>query len=177
MPKWLMWELTATLLQPMRPMSLPICSSSVLIFRQVLPALYFRRMKGCSFAATLVEETLKPVQVATSLFHTAIRDNEMELNSVEVEKENLLKDAKIIAYSGYFNDNEKPERIVDGDVDTKWCEVGSALNYVDFDLGEAKTVSGWKLVNAGREDKGTLLPLASCKAETARLKNGRHLTI
>ena len=32
------------------------------------------------FAATLVEETLKPVQVATSLFHTAIRDNEMELN-------------------------------------------------------------------------------------------------
>lgn len=76
-----------------------------------------------------------------------------------------------------FNDNEKPERIVDGDVDTKWCEVGSALNYVDFDLGEAKTVSGWKLVNAGREDKGTLLPLASCKAETARLKNGRHLTI
>lgn len=78
----------------------------------------------------------------------------MELNSVEVEKENLLKDAKIIAYSGYFNDNEKPERIVDGDVDTKWCEVGSALNYVDFDLGEAKTVSGWKLVNAGREDKG-----------------------
>lgn len=38
------------------------------------------------FAATLVEETLKPVQVATSLFHTAIRDNEMELNSVEVEK-------------------------------------------------------------------------------------------
>lgn len=106
------------------------------------------------FAATLVEETLKPVQVATSLFHTAIRDNEMELNSVEVEKENLLKGAKIIAYSGYFNDNEKPERIVDGDVDTKWCEVGSALNYVDFDLGEAKTVSGWKLVNAGREDKG-----------------------
>lgn len=106
------------------------------------------------FAATLVEETLKPAQVATSLFHTAIRDNEMELNSVEVEKENLLKGAKIIAYSGYFNDNEKPERIVDGDVDTKWCEVGSALNYVDFDLGEAKTVSGWKLVNAGREDKG-----------------------
>lgn len=51
------------------------------------------------------------------------------------------------------------------------------MNYVDFDLGEAKTVSGWKLVNAGREDKGTLLPLASCKAETARLKNGRHLTI
>ena len=106
------------------------------------------------FAATLVEETQKPVQVATTLFHTAIRDNEMELNSVEVEKENLLKGAKIIAYSGYFNDNEKPERIVDGDVDTKWCEVGSALNYVDFDLGEAKTVSGWKLVNAGREDKG-----------------------
>ena len=30
--------------------------------------------------------------------------------------------------------------------------MGSALNYVD--LGEAKTVSGWKLVNAGREDKG-----------------------
>ena len=50
-------------------------------------------------------------------------------------------------------------------------------NYVDFDLGEAKTVSGWKLVNAGREDKGYITSACSCKAETARLKNGRHLTI
>lgn len=173
-----MWGLTATLLQPMRPMSLP----NMFKFGVDIPAgaaslILPKNEKVVLFAATLVEETLNPVQVATSLFHTAIRDNEMELNSVEVEKENLLKGAKIIAYSGYFNDNEKPERIVDGDVDTKWCEVGSVLNYVDFDLGEAKTVSGWKLVNAGREDKGTLLPLASCKAETARLKNGRHLTI
>lgn len=124
MPKWLMWELTATLLQPMRPMSLP----NMFKFGVDIPAgaaslILPKNEKVVLFAATLVEETLNPVQVATSLFHTAIRDNEMELNSVEVEKENLLKGAKIIAYSGYFNDNEKPERIVDGDVDTngvKW---------------------------------------------------------
>ena len=106
-----MWELTATLLQPMRPMSLP----NMFKFGVDIPAgaaslILPKNEKVVLFAATLVEETLNPVQVATSLFHTAIRDNEMELNSVEVEKENLLKGAKIIAYSGYFNDNEKPER-------------------------------------------------------------------
>jgi alpha-mannosidase len=106
------------------------------------------------FAATLVEETQKPVQVATALFNAAIQQNEMELGNVEAEKENLLKGARIIGYSGCFNDRETPDRMIDGDVDTKWCEVGSALSYVDFDLGETKAVSGWKLVNAGREDKG-----------------------
>lgn len=87
-----------------------------------------------------------------------------------------MKGAKIIAYSGYLMIMRSPNVSLTG-CRYQWCEVGSVLNYVDFDLGEAKTVSGWKLVNAGREDKGTLLPLASCKAETARLKNGRHLTI
>lgn len=106
------------------------------------------------FAATLVQEDQNPTQVATTLYNTAIPKNDYELNSIEVTKENLLKTARIIGYSGYFNDRETPDRLIDGDIDTKWCEVGSALNYVDFDLGESKTVTGWKLVNAGREDKG-----------------------
>ena len=92
-------------------------------------------------AITDIAEDMAAEQKARSTYDNLLRlcrDNEMELNSVEVEKENLLKGAKIIAYSGYFNDNEKPERIVDGDVDTKWCEVGSALNYVDFDLDEIR---------------------------------------
>lgn len=38
------------------------------------------------FAATLVEETQRPVQVATTLFNTAIPKNEMELSCVEAEK-------------------------------------------------------------------------------------------
>ena len=49
---------------------------------------------------------------------------------------------------------ESPECMIDGDTQTKWCDITGVPNYADFDLGETKNVSGWKLVNAGREDKG-----------------------
>ena len=61
-----MWELTATLLQPMRPMSLP----NMFKFGVDIPAgaaslILPKNEKVVLFAATLVEETLNPVQVAT----------------------------------------------------------------------------------------------------------------
>lgn len=101
------------------------------------------------FAATLVQENNKPVCTASELFRTAL--NPMSVSVQQVQKENLLKNAKIIAYSGYVNEKEAPEYIVDGNNETKWCDISATPNFVDFDLGEAKTVSGWKLVNAGQE--------------------------
>mgnify|MGYP000573886947 CR=1 FL=1 len=33
------------------------------------------------------------------------------------------------------------------------CDTSILPNYVDFDLGENKTISGWKLLNAGQESQ------------------------
>lgn len=105
------------------------------------------------FAATLVQEGNRPATAACELFRTAIKGNSASAQSMQTigAKKNLLKDAKVIAYSGYTNDREKPEFMLDGNMETKWCDVSSTPNYVDFDLGEAKNISGWKLVNAGQE--------------------------
>ena len=51
-----------------------------------------------------------------------------------------------------MNANEKAENLVDGNEETKWCDTSDAPNYVTFDLGSSKTISGWKMVNAGIED-------------------------
>lgn len=105
------------------------------------------------FAATLAKEAQKPVQVATTLFHTGNKENATIVKELEVKKENLMRSAKLLAYSGSINERETPNAMIDGSTKTKWCEVNAALNYADFDLGEAKSVSGWKMFNAGNEDQ------------------------
>lgn len=63
-----------------------------------------------------------------------------------------MKGAKVIDCSGSVNKEEVPENSIDGNEQTKWCDVSPAPNYVVYDMGESKLVSGWKLVNAGIED-------------------------
>lgn len=106
------------------------------------------------FAATLVNELIEPVKVASTHFNTAIKENTVHLNDGDIKYDNLLKGAKVIGFSGSYNEREKPHQIIDGNYNTKWCDVGKHFNYADFDLGESKSLTGWKLVNAGREDKG-----------------------
>ncbi len=101
------------------------------------------------FAMTVADESCPDVVPASELFRTAIKDTDP--SSESVQKVNLLKDAKIIGYSGYANDREMPAFAVDGDVKTKWCDAGAAPYHLDFDLGQVRTISGWKLVNAGIE--------------------------
>lgn len=101
------------------------------------------------FAATLVEESYAPVEAASVLFRT---DNkETSLQAVSKPKVNLLKPEQIIASSGHTNNNEKPAFLIDGNETTKWCDISMLPNYVDFDLGVEKEISGWKLVNAAQE--------------------------
>ena len=49
-------------------------------------------------------------------------------NDEEAVRENILKGAKIIACSGYTNDEEKPDFLLDGKTDTKWCDVSQTPN-------------------------------------------------
>lgn len=103
------------------------------------------------FAATLVNEDVQ-AQPAEPLFRT---NNKAEnADGGTAVKVNLLKGAKVVDKSGEVNNREKAENLNDGNLETKWCDTNAAPNYVAFDLGSAKTVSGWKLISAGDEDSG-----------------------
>lgn len=101
------------------------------------------------FAATAVQEDAPSVVPACEMFRTALKA--APEGKAEAVRTNLLKGAKVIGCSGFVNKREAPEMLMDGDAETKWCDTKEAPNYVDFDLGETKTVSGWKIVNAGAE--------------------------
>ncbi len=101
------------------------------------------------FAATLVHEDYPQVVQASTLFQTALKQEKQLHQNKEV---NLLKQARILDDSGEINEEEKAEFAIDGDLQTKWYDVGSTPHFIDFDLGQAKVIQGWKLVNAGKED-------------------------
>ena len=103
------------------------------------------------FAATLAndDESLTPV---SRLFETSLKGGgQAGLEAAEPELPSVLRGAKIIAVTGECNIRELAPNLTDGDATTKWCDVTQAPNYVVFDLGEQKTVSHWKLLNAGSE--------------------------
>ena len=51
-----------------------------------------------------------------------------------------------------MNAEESAEKLIDGNLETKWCDTSKAPNYAAFDLGSEKEFSGWKIVNAGSEE-------------------------
>lgn len=103
------------------------------------------------FAATLAAEPLQSVVPAAPLFRTGNAPVASGQPVPEASKTNLLKTAKLTACTGFVNDRERPENLTDGDETTKWCDVSRLPNYVEFDLGAEKAVSGWKLVGAAQE--------------------------
>ena len=100
------------------------------------------------FAATAVNEG-PLAQPAGKLFCT---HNKPLSEGQNARPANLLSGAKVVAVSGEANEREKASNLIDGDLDTKWCDTKSYPSYADFDLGESKEVKGWRIVNAGQED-------------------------
>lgn len=101
------------------------------------------------FAATLSQKQNQPIYCASEMFRTSNIDN-VSLKQA-IEKKNIISNAKIIAYSGYVNEDEKPEYLIDGNHDTKWCDISRLPNYVDFDLGHEMEINSWKIINAAKE--------------------------
>ena len=104
------------------------------------------------FAATAATDTDAAIPAAP-FFTTSNRRNDLPSTAArkKMATPNLLLGAKVIGCTGYVNDREKPEFLVDGAADTKWCDVGQAPNIIDFDLGESKEIRSWNLLNAGSE--------------------------
>lgn len=89
------------------------------------------------------------VKTASQMFITGNKND--ELSTTQVVRPNLLKGAKILAKTGQVNDREAAEMMIDGNPNTKWCDTNVAPNYVAFDLGAQKTITGWRLLSAGSE--------------------------
>jgi len=103
------------------------------------------------FAMTAVSDEMEPTVPACRLFLTGNKSDKIDPASATKNHENLLKNAEIIAVSGEVSESEKATNLVDGNLDTKWCDTNQAPNYVVFDLGESRTLSGWSMTNAGAE--------------------------
>lgn len=127
------------------------------------------------FAATL--GTANPaVTSATEPFRLAIKNPKaVEPSSDNTEKPNILKPEYIIGYSGYVNEAERPEFLVDGNDETKWCDVTTGPSYVDFDLGETRPVNGWKMINAGNENPSYITACALLMGRNDKSEEWRTL--
>ena len=121
------------------PVELPAGATSV-----VLPA----DAAITYFAATAVAEGPAAVP-AGELFSTNNKPGQAE--AVKEQKPNLLEGAKVIFSTGAANLRESAENLIDGNNETKWCDISDAPHYTVIDMGETKSVSGWRLVNAGQE--------------------------
>ena len=102
------------------------------------------------FAATLAVENAPQVRPASSLYRTSLLPSGASMKSAK--KENLMRRATVLSYSGQVNDKEQAKFAIDGDETTKWCDISLNPNYIVFDLHQPCEVSGWRLVNAGCED-------------------------
>lgn len=74
--------------------------------------------------------------------------------------DNILSGAKIIRSSGYINDDERDEYLIDGDTSTKWCAelsdvkdlsyiIDGTMHFAVIDLGSKKDFNSYTLYNAG----------------------------
>lgn len=106
------------------------------------------------FAATAVAENHAFVKPLTKLFLTNNREevSESVLGKKMISGENLLKNAKLTKWSNFVNEEECPQAAIDGDLSTKWCDIAGLPSFLEFDLGKAQQLTGWKVVNAGREN-------------------------
>lgn len=102
------------------------------------------------FAATAANDKAD-MAPASQLFETSFKQNMFSSGKVVEEKNNVLKDARIINVSGECNEREKAVNLTDDNPDTKWCDVSGIPHCVVFDLGKPTTVGSWYLLNAGAE--------------------------
>ena len=81
-----------------------------------------------------------------------------QLNNTVTEGTNLCLGGKVYDCSGYINDNENAQKLIDGDLNTKWCATSSNVtsgeyklngvkHWVKIDLGQEKEFNTYTLYN------------------------------
>lgn len=103
------------------------------------------------FSMTVATDEPNHLLYATEPFKTAIRQI-VDISMEKTDGVNILTADMLKGCSGYVNDREKPEFLVDGDESTKWCDTSGEPSWVEFDLQSPRSIKGWKLVNAAEEN-------------------------
>ena len=103
------------------------------------------------FAMTVSDGETPALVPAGAQFKTANRPAHIS-QADESKGVNILTADMIKGASGFVNEKERPQCLVDGDDNTKWCDIAGVPSWVEFDLGSPRTINGWKLVNAALEN-------------------------
>jgi len=75
--------------------------------------------------------------------------------TITPEGYDVIKGKTIISYSSYVNANEAPEKLIDGDYTTKWCDNASANpKWVTVDLGANRMLNTFVLRNCKTREPG-----------------------
>lgn len=129
------------------------------------------------FAATLVNDTAPAFDTATELFRTSIHETAaMTSGKEETEaRTSLIGAENIVKWSGYVNNSERPELMHDGNTTTKWCDGTSIPSYVEYDLGEAKEMTGWSMVNAGIEQAAYITATCLVQARNSETEDWKTI--
>lgn len=128
------------------------------------------------FSATLANEGNKAAQPVSKLFKTGnVANATTKVAESETALESLINAENMVAWSGHVNDNEHPKFLHDGNLSTKWCDVSRIPSYVEYDLGEKRTISEWSLNNAGSENQSYVT--ATCLLQTRNDKSEDWQTV
>lgn len=128
------------------------------------------------FAATLANEQEKAPEALSTLFRTSFAGSgKRSAGTTSSPRESLLRPEHVVAWSGFVNRREHPRCLVDGDANTKWCDVSGIPSYVDFDFGQPQTISEWALTNAGSENPSYVT--VSCLLQARNDKSEEWKTI
>ena len=71
-----------------------------------------------------------------------------QLNNTVTEGTNLCLGGKVYDCSGYTNDNENAQKLIDGDLNTKWCATSSNVTNGEYKLNGVKH---WVKIDLGKE--------------------------
>lgn len=126
------------------------------------------------FAASAVNEGPE-ANPARPLFRTANKTTATSPVANHLQFNNLLKKEHITGWSGFVNNVEKPEYMVDDDMNTKWCDTKGIPSHVDFDLGSPTEISSWRIANAGSESKSYIT--SSCLLQCRNNPNEEWNTV
>ncbi len=84
-----------------------------------------------------------------------IADAQKRVDALRAEKNKSNFAFKSKARASASNNNEGPEKAVDGDTGTRWSAGGNAEKWLALDLGGARTISRWTLTTSSINDGKT----------------------
>ncbi len=102
------------------------------------------------FAASVADDKACATVPASDILKANLPSPEVTHSSVG--KKNLIDGKPVVEYTGYVNRRERPEFAIDGNIETKWCDIGEAKpKYITVDLQAETEIKGWYVMHAGFE--------------------------